>query len=759
MRYAKVVLGLPVDEVFDYLVPEHFSKYCFEGCRVGVSFGRRNLIGYVVGMSLKTKIKKIKPISRLIDVKPILDGNFLKLTKIVSDYYCSSWGQAIEAALPVGVRKGLPVGGVDEERKTAPRVTDQLSGETCDFSLRLTPPRLPLLRGGFLSSLPPRGEEMMEVNPLPQIAGKYLPPFADWLPRRERAISEVYSERIDVVLAQNKSVLILAPEIKQCWKLFNLIKAKYPDKRIEVTYRKLKIKDELAVWEKAGNGWVDVLIGTRAAVFSPLPHLGLIIIEEEDAYGYKEEQSPYYHARDVGFMRSRLEGIPLILSSQALSLDAYYGLKEKEYSSIVTGHLLGETRNFSPPLTPPTPPLAGQAMGGEMMEGNPLLQRGEGIDLSRVRITLVDLKQYGKKKSGMLFSPVLEDKLNKAIPAGKKVLIFINRKGYARFAHCQKCGFVLSCDKCSSRLIFHFEEKKLICSSCGFRTDLLRICPSCNSQYIKYSGFGIEKAVSQLNLYFPQAKTVRLDKEHQDIPQDFQIVVATEKIFHCDIQPRFDISAVIDLDSVLNMVDFRNNEKLYRLLYKLKSLTREDLIIQTRVPEQYQNKEFLNLELNKLFEGELKERKELKLPPYTHLTQINLRGKNLERVKSAALGLYEKLKGINVTGQLSRETRDFSPRLTPPTRGGEMMKGNPLLRSGEGIARKYLPSLTGRLHTNKDFEIFEPVESIPSKLRGNFRFYMLLKAKNQLKLSKFLKKQLKKIRYSGVILTVEVDPE
>ena len=110
MRYAKVVLGLPVDEIFDYLVPEQFSKDCSMGCRVGVSFGKRNLIGYVVGLSLKTKINKIKPISRLIDLKPILNGRFLELTKAVSDYYCSSWGQAIESALPVGVRKGLTVG-------------------------------------------------------------------------------------------------------------------------------------------------------------------------------------------------------------------------------------------------------------------------------------------------------------------------------------------------------------------------------------------------------------------------------------------------------------------------------------------------------------------------------------------------------------------------------------------------------------------------------------------------------------------------
>ena len=621
MKYAKVVLGLPVDEVFDYSLPEQFSKYCSAGCRVGVSFGKRNLIGYVTGLSLKTKISKIKPISRLIDIKPILDGRFLELTKAVSDYYCSSWGQAIEAALPVGVRKGMPVGG---------------------------------------------GGAAKECETASQQGANNPVVLKEWVVGKLEEYFEVYCQRIDLVLARNKSVLILAPEIKQCAQLFNLIKAKYPDKRIELTYRKLKVKEELALWEKAVNGCVDILIGTRAAAFSPLPNLGLIIIDREDSYGYKEEQAPYYQAVEVGRLRARLEGIPLVLSSQSFSLGAYYGLKEKEYS------LIGHTHE----------------------------------DLSRVRVTLVDLKQYGKKRSGMLFSPVMEDKLNKAIAAGKKALIFINRKGYCPFAHCQKCGFVLSCDKCSSRLIFHFEAKKLVCGSCGFKKDLLKICPNCNAQYIKYSGFGIEKAVSQLSLYFPQAKIVRLDKEHQDIPPDFQIMAATEKIFHSDIRPRFAISAVVDLDSVLNTVDFRNNERLYRLIYGLRSLTEEELIIQTRIPEQYQNKEFLDLDLNKLFEGELKERKELGLPPYTHLTHINLRGKNLERTRNAALGLYEKLKS-----------------------------------------------------QSEEFEIFEPVEAIPSKLRGNFRFYILLKAMNQLELSKFLKKQLKKTRYSGVILTVDADPE
>ena len=162
------------------------------------------------------------------------------------------------------------------------------------------------------------------------------PRLKEWVRGKPEEYFKVYSERIDLVLARNKSVLMLAPEIKQCLKLFNLMKAKYPDKRIEITYRKLKVKEELAVWEKAVNGCVDILIGTRAAVFSPLPNLGLIIIDREDSYGYKEEQAPYYQAPEVGRMRARLEGVPLVLSSQTPSLNAYYSLREKKYSPIMT---------------------------------------------------------------------------------------------------------------------------------------------------------------------------------------------------------------------------------------------------------------------------------------------------------------------------------------------------------------------------------------------------------------------------------------
>lgn len=632
MEYAQVALGLPIDEVFDYLIPAAQSNNCCVGCRVLVPFLKRWLIGYVTAISSKAKVSKVRPIAKLIDREPILDDKMLRLTKLVSDYYCGSWGQAIEAALPAGIRRGLPV-SISETGLLRPAV----GGARAD-SYKVT-----FLRGGSI-------EERVKI----------------------------YLEQIDRVRKQRKSVIILSPEVKRCLNILDLLKKNYSD-RIEFTHRKENAKEDLRVWEKARNGLIDILVGTRTAVFAPFSNLGLLIVENEDAYGYKDERAPYYHARDVALMRAELEKIPLILSSNTPSLESYYAVKRKKYSLIN---------------------IADKDIG------------------QQPKITIADMRQYGRKLKGrMLFSPVLEDKMRKAIQSEKKIIIFINRKGYASFVYCQKCGYTAACDKCSSKLIFHFEEKKLVCNSCGLKYALFNLCPQCHANYIRYKGYGIEKLLSQLHLSFPQARISRIDKEHPTLSPDFQILVATEMLFHQGSQagiaclpagrlPRAEIVGAVNLDSALNIINFRSSEKLYALAHRLKSLATEELIIQTAIPELFAAKEFINLELDKLYDAELKERNTLSLPPFTHLITLKLRGKNLPRAQAASIDLYEKLKALD-----------------------------------------------------KRLEVFEPLEAIPFKVRNYFCFNILLKVRNPLAVNKLLRKHLKEIRLQGARLAVEVDPQ
>ena len=616
MIYAKVALPLPIERLFDYSLPADITGEII-GRRALVNFAGRGLIGYIADTAEKTSIPKVKSVLKVIDSAPILNQPLLKLARIISDYYCCSLGEAFNTILPPGIRKGLAVNILDQ--KTA--APEAAQGFKMDF-----------VRGDSLEIRMP-----------------------------------AYFQRINQALEIKKSVIFLSPEINTGKRIYNLLKAKYGEKTA-FTYRKQSPREETRIWEQARNSQLDILIGTRPAVFAPLPDLGLLIIDEENGYGYKEEQMPHYHSRSTAILRGESEGFQVILGGQNPSLETYYAIKNKS-----CGLINASAEERRPP-----------------------------------RITIADSSRYGslKTKSRMFISPVLEDRISKALKAGKKIIIFTNHKGFARYASCRKCGWALNCEYCSSRLIFHFEEKKLICRLCGRKKEAVSLCPKCNSNYLKFSGYGAEKITSQLNLSFPGAKLIRLDKEHQNQDENWQILVATEIIFHLNTLPRAEVVAAIDPDSAINIVDFRNNEKIYSLVYRLSLLTTEELIIQTSLAEFYQRKEFANLNMDKLFELELKERKALALPPYRHLTIIKARSKDKERAEDEALRIYRELAG-----------------------------------------------------KDKKIEVFEPLAAVPFKARGNFYFHILLKARNPWDFGKFLRKYLQRSKSSGVTVTVDVDPQ
>lgn len=614
--YAKIALGLPIDELFDYIVPGRLVASCKAGSRVWVPFGGRNLLGYVAGLSNKTKIKKLKEISSVVDVNPILNNRFLQLTKDVSDYYCSSWGQAIESALPVGIRKGVAVRAACEDAKS---------------------------------------EESM----LPEVTLARHDDYGESL--------KFCLEEIDKTIKQNKQVIVAAAEMEAALNIFDLLSAKYPDKS-RLTSRKQNPKEELKIWEEALLGSIDIIVGTRAAVFAPFQKLGLVIIAQEESYGHKEEQAPYYDCRQVAIMRGSIEGARVILTAKTPSLESYYQVKQQKYAFV---DLRAKQRRMP-------------------------------------AVKLVDMKQYGnfKQKKTRVFSVVLEDRINKALANNKRVLIFINRKGFARYAYCQKCGYSFNCERCSSKLVFYRDEKKLVCPACAAKIIAPGSCPACNSQYIIYAGMGIEKAASHLHLFFPQAEICRLDKEHITVSENAGIIVATEKAFHQAVSIRAWTVAVLDSDGILNTLNFRSNEKVFSLLYKLSLLAEDELIIQTSIPEYYSERRLNKFDSDDFYDFELEERKAMKLAPFVTLAYLNLRGKSENKLKSKADYLYELLK-----------------------------------------------------EADKKVTVFPPVEGMPYKMRGAWRLRILLKANDAYQISKLLKKQLKNYRHSGIIVTVEMDPQ
>jgi len=610
--YAKVVLGLPIDGPFDYFIPSGLEGKVSVGARVWVDFRNKKEVAYVVGLSNKTKIKKIKEITALIDAAAVLDERMLLLTKRLAEHYCCSWGEAIEAALPDELRKGH--------------------------------------KSGDVSIFPEEGERKIETSPDFAIIGQ------ERMPVYLREIRESWSFK--------RSSLVLFSDIQEAQRAKELIEK---DLGIEVFLAFRKQPKELEAWEKIRQAQHCVVVGTRSSIFSPVNNLGLIIIDQEQNQVYKQEQVPHYHARQVAFMRAEICGSKVVLGSVVASLESFYlAQKDKLKFEII------------PPKT-----------------AYPQVQV---IDARRL--------SYAERKSKAIFSKFLADAIYAVLVEKGKALVFIDRKGFATSAACHNCGAALKCPRCNINLVFHFDENKLRCHHCNFKMDSPKICPSCNTGYIKYSGIGTEKVESELARIFPQARIKIISEENRfDSGLEGDIFVASSSIIkHQGLS--FDLIGVIAIDNSLNRVDFCAAEKTFALLMGLASLTPKKMIIQSVNANHHCFQALIKNDAQIFLKEELKQRKQLNFAPYKHMILLKLRGVNLEKVKKAAQDLFERLNRIK-------------------TSSVKVLALNP----GQ-----------------------------PAKLRGNFYYQILMRASSVEKAGYFLKLHLKEGHFSGIIVTVDVDP-
>ena len=471
MLYANVVLGLPLDGPFDYLVPAGLENKVNIGARVWVNFRNKKEVAYVVSLNNKTKIKKLKELLAVIDEVPVLDEAMLALTKALAGYYCCSWGEAIEAALPDELRKGKEVG------------------------LAPLGPALP--RAGC-----PRSLFVQGVDRIP-----------------------VYLREIKKVAAAKKSVIILCSNLGTVERIKAVISQSLEVDAFTV-FRKQA--HELEIWEKIRQADYCIVVGMRSGIFSCTNNLGLVIIDQEEDSVYKQGQVPHYHAREVARMRAEIQGAKFILGSHCLSLEGFY-LSQKDKLDL------------------------------EIIPVKSAYPQVKVIDLRR--------QAYAQRKNKPLFSKFLLDAIQIALEEKGKVLLVINRRGFATTVACHNCGVALKCPRCNINLVFHFDDDKLKCHHCNFKMPVPKICPNCNTGYIKYFGLGTEKVESELSRIFPQA---RLGED---------ILVETGSVINRDLN--FDLIGVLAIDDALNRVDFRAAEKVFSMLSGIISLTSKKVIIQS----------------------------------------------------------------------------------------------------------------------------------------------------------------------------------
>ncbi|HOW35791.1 MAG TPA: primosomal protein N' [Candidatus Omnitrophota bacterium] len=611
-KIVQVVVGLPVEGPFDYFTEGALADKIAIGQRAWVPFGPRKLVGFIVGVAAKSKFKRLKPIFSLIDNEPVLDSRLLALTQEISRHYGCSWGEAIEMSLPDALRKGKAV----------------------DIP--------PLDSSSILSQGNP---ETILVH---DKSNKKYWPFL--------------LENMRDTLSLGKGILFIVPENSLTDELKNKIKSETAEE-IVVLDKRLKSGDELKEWQKVKGGQAKIIIGTRSAIFAPARNLGLIVVLDEDHAAYKQEQSPFYHLRDVALMRSVIENCRMIFVSAVPSAEVWQQVSSKKIKLVAL----------------------------------------EADSTSRVQI--IDVSDFHFRKSSV-FSFPLRNGIEKTLEARGKIVLFMNRKGFSTLTRCRQCGYTVKCRRCDTNLVYLFDRKIMVCRYCHFTANPPSVCPQCQSSYIRYSGLGIEKLESEISRIFPKARVCHYDRDTHSFPSDFDILIATQAVLRIQDKLFVDLVGAVQIDSELNRPDFRAAQKTFALLVHLKNLAKEKLIIQTRNPDNYCLKAILKSDFNKFYKKELSLRKELGLPPFKHFIAIVIRTAKEALAGEQAQELYKVLK-----------------------------------------------------ENSKAVEILEPQPDKTVKLRGKYRWVILMKSKSVIKMMGLAHKALKTFRKkAGVVVSVDVDP-
>jgi primosomal protein N' (replication factor Y) len=449
--------------------------------------------------------------------------------------------------------------------------------------------------------------------------------------------TEVYLQAIAPLLAKGKSVLVLVPEIGLTPQLTDRFKARFGNK-ICVYHSALSDGERYDTWRQMLTGTSQVVIGTRSAIFAPLPNLGLIILDEEHDSSFKQSQLiPAYHARTVAQWRAELENCPLILGSATPSLESWLTVKVQAEVQIAQGFPKSPVHYLDLP---------------ERVAARPLPP-----------VEIVDMREELKMGNRSIFSYSLQNALKNLKEQGKQGILFVNRRGHSTFVSCRSCGFVLECPHCDVSLSYHYTHagatELLRCHYCNFTQVQPRHCPSCESPYLKFFGSGTQKVTEALTDQFPELSWLRFDSDttrtkgaHRRILDDFSqgkadLLVGTQMLTKGLDVEQVTLVGAIAADSLLNFSDYRSAERAFQTLTQVAGRAgRGDeagkVIIQTYSPSHPVIEAVKNHDYQAFVDQELPQRQILNYPPYGHLILIRLSGLDSEVVENSAVAIAEK---------------------------------------------------------------------------------------------------------------------
>ncbi|WP_443733450.1 replication restart helicase PriA [Xylanibacter rarus] len=689
MTYADIILPLPLDSLFTYSVPDSLAGRVGQGIRVLVPFGKsKTYVGLVVRTHNNKPDFNVKDISTVMDDAPVVNAVQLELWRWMADYYLSSVGDVMNAALPSGLKsedgytaktetyvslapeyhseRAIRV-ALDVLKRASAQLKvfetfltlshwDTISGDTCaepvaevsrDELMNETHSTSAVFRnlvvrkflntyereiGRLNNAGEPHPELIKPLNEAQQTAYNNI--VFSFLKKNVVLLhgvtssgkTEIYIHLIRQAIERRQQVLYLLPEIALTVQIRQRLQRVFGN-RLGIYHSKYSDAERVEIWKKQLSAApYDVILGARSAVLLPFTNLGLVIIDEEHETSFKQQDpAPRYHARSVAIMLARKFGAKVLLGSATPSLESWNNAHTGKFGLVS------------------------------------LMQRYNDIRLPEIEV--VDIKDLQRRKmmSGP-FSPRLMAAVRKALDNGEQAILFQNRRGFAPMIECRECGWVPHCDKCDVSLTYHKSLGQLTCHYCGTTYTVPEVCPCCGSRNLRGRGYGTEKVEDYVMELFPDARVARMDLDttrtrnaYERLISDFSahktdILIGTQMVSKGLDFDKVSVVGILNADSMLNYPDFRAYEHAFMMMAQVAGRAGRKgkqglVILQTKSPQLPVITQVVRNDCEGLFADQLEERQAFCYPPFCHLIYVFLKHRDDAVVASASMRLGDILRG------------------------------------------------------------------------------------------------------------------
>jgi primosomal protein N' (replication factor Y) len=645
----RVALPVPLPQVFDYAPPPGTCAGPDQvGCRVRVPFGARELVGMVAAIGAVERPDSLREALGWIDPQPLLGGELWASLQWLARYTHAPLGEVVSTALPAPLRRGDPVpdthpwgwqltteGMQQRERLRAgtrpqrlatcladgPVDEDRLDGLMDDWrsAARSLAKRGLVERVALSHSAPavsvraapaPNPEQTEAIAAITAAAG-FAPFLLDGVTGSGK--TEVYLQAIATCLAQGRQALVLVPEIGLTPQTLSRFRTRFGIP-VHALHSGLNDNERARVWAAAARGEAQIIVGTRSAVFTPLPNAGLIVVDEEHDGSYKQQDGIRYHARDFALVRAKALDVPVVLGSATPSLESLHNAQAGRYTHLRLKQRAGEAR----------PP----------------------------RVRVLDVRKRPLRDG---LSPEVLEGIAQHVQAGHQVLVFKNRRGYAPVLLCHDCGWTAPCQRCDAPMTVHAGGRRLQCHHCGARQSAPLACPDCGSLALQPQGIGTERLEEHLVEAFPDVPVIRIDRgttgkrdaletQLATLGDQAGILVGTQILAKGHDLPKLTLVVVVGIDEGLFSADFRASEKLAQQLIQVAGRAGRaehpgEVWLQTHHPGHPLLETLVNGGYHAFAAAELQQREAAGFPPFAHLALLRAEAQQVEQANAMLMAV------------------------------------------------------------------------------------------------------------------------